>query len=212
MFKKFAGKILKHKIVFFLLVLYLYTFIPLHLYKLDLGYASADERNEIAVTAVQISDSKGAITINDSLQINALLLVHDSSGKNYIQMPSYMDKDKKEIPYVTLLTDDAKSAVENAVYNNAIDKDTEKSISCKIAEITLYDEENNSLKALAMLVLNEAVAIEVRIIETDEKLWVMWPMKKDIETQKWVKLVEVTNNSMKKMIEKIVLKKYKNLI
>ncbi len=175
-------------------------------------YLRAEVKNEISITAVEVKNSTATITINNCLKIEDIQLVYDEESKNYLKFPEYIDKDAKTVPYVTVLNDEAKNIIEEAVYNNKPSDKVIKSINYKIADITLYEDEKSNIKALAIVVFNEAISVEVRVLETEGKLWVMWPMRKDKETNQWVKQIEVTKKPIRDMIEKIIIKKYKKLI
>lgn len=171
-------------------------------------YVHAYEGNEIAVTSIHTESAYTTIVVNNSLRISRIQFVCDIDGNDCIKFPEYVNTDKKPVPFITLLNETTEDIIRKALLDKtAVEKATDNA-TFRISKVQRNPDINSTIKAFITLVFNEGIAVEVRIIQTKDTLGVMWPMIEDPESKKGEQVVEITNSSMRKMVEKMLIKKY----
>ncbi len=171
-------------------------------------YVHAEQVNEIAVTSILTESTYTTIVINNCIRISKIQLLCDIDGNNCINFPEYINSNKKPIAFVVLLNDRIESIIYNALSDKTtIEKDIENA-TFRISAVNKNPDIDSNIKAFITLVFNEGIAVEVRIVQTNDKLWVMWPTIEDTQTHKMTQVVEIIKGTMRKMVEKMLIQKY----
>lgn len=178
------------------------------LFLLNIVCSAAGAGADITVTAVTLSAASGEnraeLTLNNAILIREVRLL-TIGGRQALRFPEYVSRAKKVFPQVVLRTRQSRDAVMTAVATGR-GGISEKPVRFEIDAFRPY-RKRSSLKVLATVVFNGAVAIECKVIEGRNGPWIAWPARKGADGR-WVDQVEITDKRLREAVEQDLLTKY----
>lgn len=166
----------------------------------------------IKVTEVKIETSDNqqiaTVILNSNLVIREIKINKDRQTEivNLIY-PEYLSKKGQSIPQIKIISQKLGVEISKAVTGQQSNPEKAVDIVYKIAKIVPYKVKDSPVKAFVSVIFNNAVSVEVRVMDSPGGPWIAWPGRKTKDGV-WVKQFELTSIALKQAVEKAILNKY----
>ena len=188
---------------------------------LGLLLSAAPARAAVTVTGIEIQSPAGGsyanIVLNDIIAIREIEIKGNIKTGNFtLAYPDYVNKQGRSIPQVEIVNEPVAQTIRQAIKvgtppaTDASAGAAQKQVdfNYKIAKISLLRQKDRGLKAFVQVLINGAVKVEARVMESKTGLWVAWPGRKD-GAGKWHDQFKILNYSAGQKLDNAIIEKYK---
>lgn len=148
------------------------------------------------------------IVLNNNLVIREIKINRDQrSGIVSLVYPEYLSKNGQSIPQIAITDQKLGAEIKKAVAEQRPSAEKAVDIVYKIVKIVPYRVKESQVKAFASIIFNNAISVEVRVMDSASGFWLAWPGRKS-KNGTWIKQFDLTNISLKQAVEKAILNKY----
>ena len=168
----------------------------------------------VYVTPYEKDNLKGlvSVSVNSDVKLNGIRIMESNSGKLFVSMPSYQNKDGEFVQYYHPVTKEFHDALEKKILDTYelacagkkgnIEMDTEPT---EITKLQITSMEKNNVKGLATVTINDCLALHsIRVLDGKYGLYPSMPAYKSSDGT-YHDLIECSSklkSSMKTEIQK----------
>ena len=168
----------------------------------------------VYVTPYEKDNLKGlvSVSVNSDVKLNGIRIMESNSGKLFVSMPSYQNKDGEFVQYYHPVTKEFHDALEKKILDTYelacagkkgnIEMDTEPT---EITKLQITPMEKNNVKGLATVTINDCLALHsIRVLDGKYGLYPSMPAYKSSDGT-YHDLIECSSklkSSMKTEIQK----------
>ena len=154
-----------------------------------------------------------SITLNNTIVIKEVKLKKTKIGQREIinlEFPTYVSKHGKVYPQINILDKTLQERIVKVITSFMPEKPISevKQPEFKINKFSVYNKSKSNLKVFASVLFENSIEIECKIMKGKYGVWVAWPARKDVSTNKWVQQVGFISEEYKKKLEQSLLSKY----
>jgi DNA-binding cell septation regulator SpoVG len=166
---------------------------------------------ELSVTKIAVSGNKANVIINNVIAINDIEVKN-----NKLILPRYKSKSGKIFPQARFLSKEAEDVVLESILSGTPSEENIKRINYKITKLSPYRSANSKMKAFAAVTFNGVLEVECKVMRSRKKgeLYISWPTRppdREKGENRWMSQVELINDKVKSIVEKDLIKTFKNM-
>ncbi|MBI5555205.1 MAG: septation protein SpoVG family protein [Elusimicrobia bacterium] len=164
------------------------------------------------VTEVKIETTDrqemAAVILNNNLVIREIK-INKGQRSEIVSLiyPEYLSQKGQSIPQIAITDQKLGAEINKAVAELRPSLEKAVDLVYKITKIVPFRVKDSQVKAFVSIIFNNAVRVEVRVMDSPSGLWLAWPGRKT-KNGAWIKQFELTSISLKQAVEKAILNKY----